>query len=614
MIQALDTPSQEATPSPAAPLKGFADILAQDEQERAELNSEQEEQELAPIVALGKAGKEAVFWARLDNQLHYLSPKEFDSRSLLNMANLTDYARWVYPTLPAEQIDEKKRQILSMAADRMQEESLGLAFSPSLVKGAGFWNDSELGGIVYNTGQGCYLSTPTDPAPRKIPNTQGRHVYNAGWAWAHPAKELLTMEEGGELIRCLDARTWCTAGSGRLLAGWCVCSILSGCLSYRPPAWINAPSNAGKTYLRDDLRLLLKGISFNADTAKSSESGVRQGLKGAAAPVIWDEFENKDGSARTAKSINDVLSVVLTATSGEGGALAKGTASQTAAKAFPMRASFLFSSIHHSLSGAADLNRFLLLRLEGGRSDIVKTRVAALRKVQSKGRALMKQEGFQSRLLSRLLYESHHVKENIKTLEQALESASEGLASGWDSRRSELFAALLAGAHALDIGGVMSKRDIAAAVALAFKHLELEESTSDAQAAIDHLASFIIRTEGGEATIRQLLARVLAPYDEDATYSRKLAADALEKYLLYGYTYTKTHRKGQQFLKVASKLPELQALFKNTPWASGNLYPVFMADAESLGIIGTRSNGQRISLIPALLVLGQGEQEEEEEA
>lgn len=608
-----------------AALKALEDVAAdQDknapirEREEAEAKAKAELEARPPIICLGEEGTRNVYWSRVNNRLYQLSPNEHRPAFLLRMAKLQDFALWLFPDYNAEQIENNSHKILAAVGMKLLEGTAGAQFDSSRLRARGFWKDDETGGIIYNAGDACFLSTPDAPAPVKVENVRGRFIYDAGVPTPHPSKEPLSFEEGEVLNAFLNARTWGMNESGEHLLGWIACSLLAGAIPFRPHVWINAPANTGKTYLRDDLLPLFGGMAITLDGAESTEAALRAELNGAALPVIWDEMEQDAGDRRKKENIDRCKALIRNAT--KGGIIKKGTQGGGAAKAYYVKAGFLLFSIAHSLDKDSDMSRFLCLRLTRAGAD----EIDKLKPAQEAGRELTRQKGFTARLIARLIQEYPAIIENMGTLEKHLRS------QGVKARQAEMMAALVAGAHAIRKGGAVDEQGLNKALLYCTRINEQEDHQSEPERAIAWVMEFPIAHDKKRVTLGQLIRMVREQHnnaDPDAKVKQEIeeVAIVLQGFSLGWYTPSQNQpnqleKKGEQYLRMGTSTHTMKRLFDGTEWAHGRIVPVFMDggkvnEISPLGIICVKKEKgkQTVLLFPDVLLFPelQGENEEE---
>ncbi len=583
---------------------------------RADQNAAEEErrekESLPPIIPLGRDGKKNVYWSRTYSVVESLTAQEHRERDLLRMASLEDYARWVRPELSPDDHKKMRNVIIQEVAEKLLQETGGEMFDPSRIRARGVWRDDETGGLVYNAGNKCYLSTPSTPTPQRVDNVRGHHVYDKGASLPKPSTEPLSYEEGARLIDFLEARTWAMKGSGSLLAGWAVCSFLAGSMPFRPHIWINAPANTGKTFLRDDLIPLFGGGAIAPDGAESTEAGIRRDLGSSTLPVIWDEMEQEAGDKGKQNNINKVIALARIAT--KGGVTKKANVAGAGVTSYFICSGFLFFSIASTLEKDADISRFLQLRLKPSTPQGVTKLIAT----QKEGREMVRHPEFTGKFITRLLIEHPFILENAKSLEDSLRE------QGIKPRRAEMMGVLLAGAHALRKGGTMSPDDITKACEQVTRYAEQEESMSDAEKALEHFLNYAVPHEGQRRLIRQLVdvVRKGSPQGAEDVNSFEGAQKVLESFALDWHTPASGKHKGNQYLRLYPKVSILKQVYRGTQWEHGKLVPVFTEGASKgetspLGIIYTNakrnSSSAIVLLFPEILIYPEEAADDEED-
>lgn len=175
-------------------------------------------------------------------------------------------------------------------------------------------------------------------------------------------KRAMTLDGAGRVLTLFEDLLWYDAASGPLLAGWTVLAPVCGALSWRPHVWVTGERGCGKSTILESLLVpLLGGMAWQFE-GNTTEAGIRQKLRSDALPVLFDEAERQD--ARSDSRIQSVLALARSASSMEGGHVAKGTTHGTA-MSFAVRSMFCLASIGGAVRQEADKSRIALLQLQG---------------------------------------------------------------------------------------------------------------------------------------------------------------------------------------------------------------------------------------------------------
>jgi len=94
-----------------------------------------------------------------------------------------------------------------------------------------------------------------------------------------------------------------------------VLAPFSGALRWRPHIWLTGSAGVGKTTVVNDMIKRLVAIAEAAEDP-TTEAGLRNELKGAALPVLFDEAERTGGNS--ASRIEAIIELMMSASSSEG--------------------------------------------------------------------------------------------------------------------------------------------------------------------------------------------------------------------------------------------------------------------------------------------------------
>lgn len=546
-----------------------------------------------PVIALGENGDDNIYWSMPCRRLYRLRISEHTGRHLRRMASPADYAAWLYPGADAEWVAENEGGILREAANALVDATRAAGTfdaSSERLRACGVWHDAaEPGALVYNAGQACYLMRPGvaggAPTLQRVPGQRGEHIYTSGaQSLPTPARKPLSDEEGETLLGFLTARLWEAPWQGELLAGWLVCAVLAGALPFRPQVWVNAPAETGKTTLRDDLEEILGALAISLSGAASTPAGLRQKLQGSALPVLFDEAE-AGGGARALGNLEGLLELIRAAATGKNARICKG-GPDGEHRDYALRNCFILFSINNILHREADTSRFLQLRMR--RLPTAKQNEERWR-AQEPGRRLIAAADFTPRLLTRLLKGAPDTLANIAALKAYLRSA------GVAARASELFAALMAGAHALCHAGPMDEGAMQhALVALRLYEKGIEATMDDCLRCLSALCGYTLPWEGSRASVAQL-CEIIATADAGAEEHTR-AATALGSLGL-------RWRGELDALQVNPAARALREAYRDSDWPMGNITSVLTAECTGMGqskanLYGIWTSSARVNGVP----------------
>ena len=557
--------------------------LQKEAAERAVINAERAQEEatkgLPPVVPLGfmEDAKTVAYYARTRREVVKLKPSEHKAEFLLMMADISEWASWLFPDKDEEWIEDHEAKIWKEArVQLMAAARVAGRFDAEKLRKIGIWEEVVEGkpGLMFNAGNACFFLPMTGGAPVKVDCLQERHIYAADKAMPAPADEPLSYEDGLRLVEYLSARQWEVAGSGELVAGWIVNSLLAGVAERRPHLWITAPAETGKTVLHDDVAAILGDTAVLLEGASTSEAGMRQKLAGYARPVLFDELE---GDGVDNKKIEDgALKIMRTAYASEAGAITKGGEDGTP-REYPVRCGVMCFSVLPALEKATDKSRCLNLRMVPLPMDKRREIWAS----QEEGRSMVTQDDFTGRLIHRVMVEWQHIRENIKTLREHLKDEL-------GARRAELIAHLMAGCYALTHGGAVDAAALAHALDVAQAYEETEEKACEEMECLAVILDTLAPYDGipGKTSARRLCQDVsVGGAEEKAAADRALASRGM-----------RWRTDGQERLQIQGSPAHegIKELLAGTRWASGQIVRVIGA-----GCVGSNPNAYGIKVSTA---------------
>lgn len=321
-------------------------------------------------------------------------------------------------------------------------------YDPNRIRGRGAWRDGDR--TIFHLGDRLVV----DGVQRALEDLGSRYIYIAAPPFQVDLGTPLDDREAEAFLDLCLSLQWESPTSGWLLAGWCAVASLCGILPWRPHIWITGGAGAGKTWVLDQIIRPAVGELGLFVQSKTTEAGLRQTIGSDARPIIFDEAEGEDPSAR--KRLQDVIELARASSSEEGTDIVKGSASGQARR-YKSRACFAFSSINVGLSRTADESRTTVLPLLSPANETTELRTAneehfvKLREMQAHAIT----NDFGNKLLTRVLCEAPSILANNKLL-------SEVAANRFASRRhADQVAILLAGAVAFKFPGLLTRENAA---------------------------------------------------------------------------------------------------------------------------------------------------------
>lgn len=456
-------------------------------------------------------------------------------------------------------------------------ESVGI-FDPTFMRGRGAWLDQ--GRLVVHLGDRLLV----DGKAHRLDGVRSEFLYTGGRRIAAPASVALTSTEGEWLLKTARSFSWERPASGTMLAGWIMLAPLCGALQWRPHVWITGSAGSGKSSIVSKFvrPLLPAGMPVFAN-GDSSEAGIRQELRSDALPILIDESESDEASART--KMERVLTMLRQSSSDTGAQTYRGTVGG-ASQSFHVRSMALLASIGVGLQRQQDLERVTVLRLKPKRKD-GQTNLPEWPEIRRSLNQIARDEEISARLFRRSMDMSAVIVRSIDVFTEAA-AAHFGTA-----REGDQYGALLAGAWCLTHDRAPTVGEASAEIA-SYDWTDFQGGKVEEQD--DLLATFLGRSvlvHGNRVTVGKLVARadaqIVAGIDMDP-----VAANA------------ELHNFGMKvkdgFLWIHPRNEELARLMRETRFATdlrGRLLRVPGADTyNNVGIrIGAVStSGLRIPL------------------
>lgn len=422
-----------------------------------------------PFIALGKSGKEYVYFVTSSRSLECLTAREHTGLPLLQLA-------------PKEYWDGIDARSGIKGTDCFQhclDAHAGAAFDIHRVRGEGMWNEG--GHVLYNAGASCYAVEKDRIVPVSSVRPGGR-VYTSRVTMPEPGAGVeggfMSDEAGRAFVALCHTYPWREERGGDLFAGLMVQALLCGFLPLRVHGWITAPAGSGKSTLLDRIDRLTGG--FMCCMKGSSEAGVRQRIAGAALPVMYDEAETDPGEKSGGDNMKKLLEMSRAAT--DTGELWQGGQGGKPVL-YLIHSAFVFFSVNSALNKAANESRFMHLHLmpspdKGPMDEAFRAAMEAVKP---------------GALLARLMVLAPVILQNIEVLREEL----------GQGRREYLFAVVLACRHALTSREPMAREQLEEAAVLVKASAVAKVETDDSARCMDAIMQY--RPQGGNFDLQGLL-------------------------------------------------------------------------------------------------------------
>lgn len=243
-----------------------------------------------------------------------------------------------------------------MAANYLmrKQHAVGI-YDPSRLRGRGAWYDA--GRSVLHMGSHLLV----DGSKVSIHEFATEHIYESGIrADITDGQSPLASDRLRELLKFARMLSWDRPVYADMLIGWCVAAVISGALSWRPHVWVTGPSGSGKTWIYEHILKSLVGDWALTAQSSTTEAGIRQALGRDARPVLFEEAEAEDRSARD--RMQHVLELMRQASSETGAPILKGS-KDGRAQVYAIRSCFAFCSVNVIAQQTADVSRITILQL-----------------------------------------------------------------------------------------------------------------------------------------------------------------------------------------------------------------------------------------------------------
>ena len=475
------------------------------------------------------------------------------SHTRLNMMQITPLQIW------EERFPAKNGADWDAAANWMIQTSQSMPkFNARRIRGRGCWIDG--GDIVYHAGD--VLAVAGQSMPITSYRSPTSSIYESGINIPieidNPAKNA----EAAKLIELCDMLSWDNPLFGKLLAGWCALAPICGALSWRPHIWVTGSAGTGKTWIMGNIVAPLVGKSALYVQGNTSEAGIRGQLKSDALPVLFDEAESENETAK--RRMDGVLELARQASSESGAGIVKGTAAGGSVT-YMVRSMFAFSSIGVAAVKKADQSRITSLSLIKSADGQHFAAVKAL------WRATTASGEYCARLRARAITNAMTTRDNAETFSECCVEFT------GDKRSADQIGTLLAGAFSLT-----STKRITPAVAHTW--LSQQDWSMFAVSAVDsdemqcmaHLLAAEIRIEFDRYASHMTVGEAIHAADEGGIPNY---ADHLERIGI---------KPDPDGVHVANNHPALERIYRETPWAGAKWR------GQMLRIAGAQASGRPI--------------------
>lgn len=577
-----------------------------------------------PITPLGihsdMSGKQTCFYLDFNRQL--VGMEANNKHGKLGLAAMFGpKIGWLYDNWPKWSAPKKDRPSEIVGFDQAEaaealvvECSRKGPFDPAgRVRGRGAHRTAEGNGLILHCGDKVLVSDlRVDGSVKRMrwvdPGLIERNVYSAGEAIPRPHHEAVGEEVAETLLALLQTWNWRRPLlDARFALGAIGAGFVGGALPWRPNIWITGGRGTGKSTLNGQGGVIhqLNGEGLFR-TGDASAAGIRQSLRNATVPVLFDEIEASENNARVA----EVIKLARVASSGD--TMTRGGQDHTAHE-FTLRSLFWFSSILVPPLEPQDLSRLALLELKPLRREVVEKGIDLARyNLPAMGRKLFR----------RMVDGWARLGDTKLKFHRALAE------TGHDSRACDQFGTLLACADILlydwdTEDGLPSDEevDLWAAQCHPHKLAEVAQAVSEQEACANHLVTSMVQARGGEE--RESLSTWIAEAADLSVAGADRADKARKRLEQMGLKVVNARYKPAEgnapgkwgactyqtgdpgFLAVSDSHQALKAIFAGTKWQGGVWKQSLIRFDNALAVAGIKMAHatQRAVLVPLWAVL-----------
>lgn len=310
-----------------------------------------------PFDFRGHSHSSYFYFSHGSRQIVALTPSQHSKPNLMQLASI-DFWRDKFSYTPTDSDGKPsgpRRLALDNAVDWMIENShrKGI-YDPNLIRGRGAWWDD--GRCVMHVGDRLMV----DGRTMALPSIQSRYIYEAGSSLGVRDCAPLAASEAAKFAKLCERLNWEKAIHARLLAGWCVCALISGALEWRPHTFVTGSAGTGKTWVMNKIvGSVLEGLAVHC-ASNTSEAGLRQTLFGDALPVVFDDTDPDDKQG--AQRLQNVLGLIRASSSDGRSRIIKGSGNGQA-HLYDIRSCFICSAINVPITKEADNSRITVLSI-----------------------------------------------------------------------------------------------------------------------------------------------------------------------------------------------------------------------------------------------------------
>lgn len=429
-------------------------------------------------------------------------------------------------------------------------------FNERLIRGRGAWVDRER--VIIHRG----TSLIVDGKRTDLGVIESKFIYETSDDLGIGVGNPLNKKEANALMDITRLMNWEREINAYLLAGWCVIAPFSGALKWRPHIWLTGSAGTGKSWVFKNVVRRLLGETALAVQGETSEAGLRQTLGHDALPVVFDEADIDD--RRSADRIQNILTLMRSASTDDGGLLLKGSATGHA-KSFSIRSCFAFASIGVQASQQSDRSRITLLSMKALPKDspVRAKRWEELQRVYNEKVT----DDFVERLQARTVSLLPTILKNAHTFSNA------AAAFLGEQRTGDQLGALLAGAYSLFSDAEISFDDAKKWVSDKDWSEERNLSgTRDEISLLAHIMDHLVTVEGFDGKkFERTIGELVTIASGFTTGIGVTLADAEDKLNRIGIkTKVNPSMNDEVYIYISNSAKAVQAILKDSAWSKNH--------------------------------------------
>ena len=488
----------------------------------------------APFQLLGYDHDHYFFLSDGTGQIKTLTADKMNSSHLMTLAHM----QWWEFTFPKMAKgggfdDNQARNAL------IQESHKKGVFDPDRLRGLGAWEDKgrsilHLGDMVICAG---------DRIPLREFRLDTEYIYERAIPISDEQAPPLPASEANRLVQLCELLTWERPINGRLLAGWCVASIICGSLPWRPHVFITGPSGTGKSWIVNNIIKFICGKFVKGMYGGTSEAAMRRVIGNNGFSVFFDEFEGEN--EETKRHIQSILQFGRACSSNDDFKIYKAKQGGAGVDSYLPRACIGMSAISVGLQQRADISRVSVLGLKKGSPDYFKSTIQPFQ-----NQYFTKE--FACGIRARAVSQIANIIRNIKPFQEAV---TERLG---DRRGGDQYGTLLSCAFSLFSGGAATEESARLYVnEQNWDDHVIDRNQNDERRCLATILQYIIRLDNGSSKNVAELVDLAASsvMDNDTLAAQKTLARHGIKYVEGGFAVSNDHTA-------------IGKMLERTPWPS----------------------------------------------